>query len=262
MQPTQLGATMSESKKVTIVDTTIPIVEYQGQRVVTLDMIDKLHHRPDGTASRNFTTNKSRFEEGKHFYLIDFSKNNEFRSFGINIPARGINVITERGYSMLVKSFNDDFAWEVQEQLSDSYFDNSQPMSTAEFLVQQAQLMLEYDNRLKRMEQRQTSTEVMVAETRQDVRAAHEKANEAFEAAAAALQHKFGKTDYFTIIAYSSVIGIQLDMKEAKLRGAQAGQLSRKLDTTIIKVPDERFGKVNSYHESILKTVFSDISNK
>src|SRR5688500_7913354 len=98
---------MSESKSVTIVDTTIPIVEYKGQRVITLESIDKLHRRPDGTAKRNFISNKDKFEEGKHYYVIDFSKKNEFRSFGIDIPPRGITLISERGYSMLVKSFQD-----------------------------------------------------------------------------------------------------------------------------------------------------------
>lgn len=159
---------------------------------------------------------------------------------------------------MLVKSFQDDFAWEIQEQLSDSYFDNNKPMSTAEFLVHQAQLMLEYEKRLKQVEHRQTNTEVMIVEARQDIRIAHKKATEAFEAASAALQHKFGQSDYYTILAYSSANGISIDIQEAKLRGARASQLSRKNDKAIIKVPDERFGKVNSYHESILKIVFSD----
>jgi len=249
---------MEKSKSVTIVDTTIQIVEYQGQRVVTLEMIDRLHHRPEGTAKRNFTANKSRFEEGKHFYIVDYSKKDEFRTFGIEVPARGLILITERGYSMLVKSFNDDFAWEVQEQLSDSYFDNSKPMSTAEFLVQQAQLMLEYENRLKRVEQRQVNTEIAVAETRQHVRLAKEQAEKAFEAASAALQHKFGRPDYFTIIAYCSAHEIKISLEEAKLNGARASQISRQRDIAIIKVPDERFGKVNSYHESVLDQVFAD----
>lgn len=115
----------TQSKNITIFDTTVPIVEYQGQRVITLAMMDKLHHRADGTASRNFIKNKSRFEEGKHFYLyiVDFSQKNEFRSFEIEIPPRGLTLITELGYSLLVKSFDDDFAWEVQKKLSDSYFD-------------------------------------------------------------------------------------------------------------------------------------------
>ncbi|MCX7112841.1 MAG: ORF6N domain-containing protein [Proteobacteria bacterium] len=48
------------TNSITIVDTTITIVEYQGQRVITFSMMDKLHHRPEGTASRNFQQNKEK----------------------------------------------------------------------------------------------------------------------------------------------------------------------------------------------------------
>lgn len=89
----------------------------RGQRVITLALIDKLHRRPDGTARRNFSDNKDRFIEEKHFYLVDFSKKNEFRAFGIDVPPCGLTILTNRGYSMLVKLFTDDFSWEVQEQL-------------------------------------------------------------------------------------------------------------------------------------------------
>lgn len=36
----------------------ILIKEYKGQRVVTFKDIDMVHGRPDGTARRNFNTNK------------------------------------------------------------------------------------------------------------------------------------------------------------------------------------------------------------
>lgn len=41
----------------------ISIKEYKGKRVVTFKDIDMVHERPDGTAKRNFNTNKSRFVE-------------------------------------------------------------------------------------------------------------------------------------------------------------------------------------------------------
>jgi hypothetical protein len=114
------------AKSVTIVDTTIPVIEYQGQRVITLAMVDRLHRRPDGTAKRNLADNKERFVEGKHFYRIDFSKKCEFHTFGINIPPRGLMVVTETGYLMLVKSFTDDLAWQVQCTLVKTYFRTKQ----------------------------------------------------------------------------------------------------------------------------------------
>jgi hypothetical protein len=99
----------------------IPII-YRGQRVLTLAQIDKIHERPTGTASRNFQENKSRMTEGEDFYLVDFSQNNVFRLFGIEIPPRGLTVVTESGYLLLVKSFTDDLAWQIQRILVKAYF--------------------------------------------------------------------------------------------------------------------------------------------
>ncbi|MHB8365564.1 MAG: ORF6N domain-containing protein [Acidithiobacillus sp.] len=109
-------------KLVTIGNTEIPLVEYKGQRVVTFAMIDQVHGRPEGTAKRNLQENRHHLKEGEDFHLVDYAKKNEFRTFGIDIPPRGITVITETGYLMLVKSFTDDLAWEVQRQLVRCYF--------------------------------------------------------------------------------------------------------------------------------------------
>lgn len=100
----------------------INVVEYNGERVLTLKQIDQIHQRKEGTARFRFNDNKTRFKEGKHFYLIDYSQKCVFRPFGINIPPRGLIVVTERGYLLLVKSFTDDLSWQVQEQLIDVYF--------------------------------------------------------------------------------------------------------------------------------------------
>ena len=40
----------------------ISIKEYKGQRVVTFKDIDAVHERPDGTASRNFRSNKNSYK--------------------------------------------------------------------------------------------------------------------------------------------------------------------------------------------------------
>lgn len=103
-------------------NTLFPVVEYQGQRVVTFSMIDNVHQRVSGTANSNYKANKARFMEHEDTYLIDFSKKEEFHLFGIDIPTRGLRVFTEQGYMILVKSFNDDLAWQVQRQLVNSYF--------------------------------------------------------------------------------------------------------------------------------------------
>jgi len=98
-----------------------PVI-YKGQPVLTLSLIDSIHQRTSGTASRNFIKNKSRLIEGEDFYLVDFTKNSEFRCFEIEVPVRGLTVLTETGYLMLVKSFTDDLAWQVQRHLVKHYF--------------------------------------------------------------------------------------------------------------------------------------------
>jgi len=96
--------------------------EYNGKRVVTFKDIDEVHERPVGTASRNFITNRQRFINGVDFVKVkssDFSVN-EIR--GAEANNSGVTLITESGYLMLVKSFNDELAWQVQRELVDSYF--------------------------------------------------------------------------------------------------------------------------------------------
>jgi len=101
----------------------VPVIEYQGQRVVTLAMIDRLHCRPERTARRNFDQNKHRLVEGKDFYRVDNKGLHEFRVSGIfSEAATSGTLITESGYFMLVKSFTDDLAWAVQRELVDLYF--------------------------------------------------------------------------------------------------------------------------------------------
>ena len=108
---------------ITINNNSIERKLYNNQPVVTFKDIDLVHERPEGTASRNFRTNKKHFIENIDFYYVnvDKYKSDEIRRFGIDSP-RGGYLFTESGYLMLVKSFTDDLAWEVQRQLVNSYF--------------------------------------------------------------------------------------------------------------------------------------------
>lgn len=113
---------MNELKTVSINKADITVKEYQGKRVVTLKDIDLCHGRPDGTARRNFNQNKQHLIEGTDYFKIT---PNEFRTAFGNMDKRqqnDVTLITESGYMMLVKSFTDDLAWEVQRQLVNTYF--------------------------------------------------------------------------------------------------------------------------------------------
>jgi hypothetical protein len=244
--------------QIKVVDLTIPVIEFSGERVVTTQMVDTLHRLQPGTCHNFFLQNRHRLVSGKHFFLASTDEQRLFSKFNVVIPPTGLTLLTERGYSMVVKGFSDDFSWDVQEQLSDGYFDSKKPMSTAEFLVEQSQLILEHDNRINNLENESIRTQQHLLDTRQQVKVANDVANNALQAASAALEHKFGEPNHFTVMAFCRAKGLKIDLNEAKLRGARASQMTRSRSGTIYQVPDERFGKVNSYDENILKEIFSD----
>lgn len=107
-------------------DVEIPHLTYSGQPVLTFALIDKVHNRVEGTAKRNFSTNRKRFIDGEdYFYVTDSKGLDEIRtshSGVIKDAAREITLITESGYLMLVKSFTDDLSWQIQRQLVKLYF--------------------------------------------------------------------------------------------------------------------------------------------
>ena len=109
---------------ITIENTEMQIREYNGQRVVTFKDIDAVHGNKAGTAKRNFTRNKKHFIENEDFIVAtrDISKRDNLSLLNIDVPTRGITLLTESGYLLIAKSFTDDLSWKVQRQLVNAYF--------------------------------------------------------------------------------------------------------------------------------------------
>lgn len=112
------------SEVIDVCGTELMIKEFYDQRVVTFHDIDAVHKRPNGTASRNFRKNRKHFIVGTDYFEIN--QPDEIRRLGFERPQNGtpekIIFITEQGYLMIVKSFTDDLAWEVQRKLVNAYF--------------------------------------------------------------------------------------------------------------------------------------------
>lgn len=127
--------------------------EFKGQRVVTLKDIDLVHERPEGTARRNYNTNKKHLIEGEDYFVRNSSEaQNEF---GITAP-NGLVLMTEQGYLMLVKSFTDDLAWKVQRQLVNTYFKASDFMKN---LSTEMKAILMHDEKIVKIESRMDKLE-------------------------------------------------------------------------------------------------------
>lgn len=107
---------------VKIHDRQVERIEYKGKPVLTLKMVDEAHERRNGTASRNFGKNRERFIDGEDFFKVLPGEVKQRNSLIENVGAKGLILLTESGYLMLVKSLTDKLSWYVQRQLVDSYF--------------------------------------------------------------------------------------------------------------------------------------------
>ena len=107
------------------------IKEYEGKRVITFKDIDMVHDRPEGTARRNFNTNKKYFIEGEDYFKICANEIRTHKIMEISPKAHeDVTLMTESGYLMLAKSLTDDLSWDVQRKLVNDYFTVKEVQST------------------------------------------------------------------------------------------------------------------------------------
>ena len=156
------------SNLVEINNTELSVKEFNGQRVVTFKEIDTVHERPNGTARNSFVRNKKRFIKDTDYFVIKRDTDipmNVKRTMGIdliNIPPKGITLITESGYLMISKVFTDDLAWKVQRQLVSTYFkakETPQNNADSQFisaLSQMTETLSSINDRLSSLEKNQS----------------------------------------------------------------------------------------------------------
>lgn len=139
---------------VKINNTDLSVKEFNGQRVVTFKDIDMLHERVEGTAKRNFNEHKKHLIKDVDYFEVKQSDFQKYEIRTLEIPNRGLTLITESGYLMLVKSLQDDLAWKVQRELVNNYFRvkeivQARPLTTEEMLELQFKYAKEVKEEVK-----------------------------------------------------------------------------------------------------------------
>lgn len=126
--------------EIQINNTSFPVVEYAGQRVVTFAMIDRVHGRPEGTARAAFNRNRTHFIAGVDYEELgpDVIRTDLPEGTFSKFAPSGI-VLFESGYLMLTKPFTDDLAWKVQRELVNNYFRKTSE-SASQFPVPQTKV--------------------------------------------------------------------------------------------------------------------------
>lgn len=162
---------------VTINNKQLPAVEYLGQRVVTFAMIDDAHHRPEGTARRNFNEHRERFILGEDYFVVRADEIRMHKIYPISGKAQGeVVLLTEQGYLMVTKPFKDDLAWQVQRELVNGYFrtHRQQPLTEIEMIAAMAADAVRQQKRLNHVEEQiETVTEAVENIKRGNMRAGY-----------------------------------------------------------------------------------------
>jgi hypothetical protein len=117
------------------------------------------------------------------------------------------------------------------------------PMSPAEILIHQGQIMLTLEREQARQAEAQRALEVRQTATEQRL-AQMETAQ-----------------DHFTIIGWCRLVGRgSIPLTDAAKMGAKATAFCKNSDITMGQVPDQRFGKANTYPKWVLDSLFGDIA--
>lgn len=121
-------------------------IEWAGQVVITTSQLAEVYGTTTKNISNNFSRNKDRFAEGKHYFVLQGEELKEFMrvSSESGLPATTsiAYLWTRRGASRHCKILGTDRAWEQFDYLEDNYFDRqSRPTQFPTTVQGQIQLL-------------------------------------------------------------------------------------------------------------------------
>lgn len=104
----------------------LTITEFKDIRVLTTQQLSEQYATDNKTISNNFNRNKDRYQEGKHYILLqgedlkEFKTSHQFDESSIRVNQ--LYLWTEKGCLLHAKSLNTDKAWEAYDNLIENYF--------------------------------------------------------------------------------------------------------------------------------------------
>ena len=118
------------------IDTLSPITHNQIP-VVTTELLANLYGTDTANIKKNYSRNKDRFVEGKHYFLIKGEQLRELKnlvtsSHQVDKRTPKLTLWTERGAARHAKMLETDQAWEVFEKLEDCYFSQKEKSSSTD----------------------------------------------------------------------------------------------------------------------------------
>ena len=118
---------MSEIVKAEISPERLPEIIWEGEKVITTDVLAKLYGTTAVRIRQNHARNEDRYIEGKHYFKLVGDDLKQFKdrvssSDSVQKRAKSVTLWTERGAMRHAKALETEAAWDVFETLEDTYF--------------------------------------------------------------------------------------------------------------------------------------------
>jgi hypothetical protein len=106
-------------------NTQVEQIVYKETPVVTLKMVDQLHERLEGSARKSFNRHKKELTEGEDYFQVPYREWRELSAVSLTDISKQhapMIFLSETGYLLVIKPFNDKKSWEIQKQIVKTYF--------------------------------------------------------------------------------------------------------------------------------------------
>ena len=133
-------------------------INFKEERVLTTKQMSEVYETEENNIVKNFSNNKNRFEEGKHYHILTGEELRKFKREvnDVHVVANNVNKLylwTEKGANRMCKILDTDKAWEQFEILEETYFNvkykTFKPLSPTEILQLQLEAIKENENRIE-----------------------------------------------------------------------------------------------------------------
>ena len=221
----------------------LTVLEHNSIRVMTTEQLAEAYGCGAIHIQQNFKNNRERFVEGKHYFKLEGADLKAFKDSLENIEsvvgsrAPSLILWTKQGAARHSKMLGTERAWDVFDELEESYFNPMRNMTPEEFLLFSAQRMVEQAKEIKAANARidKVDERLLDVESKQMTIDEH----------------------HYTIIGYANLTGVRGVSRDAAARlGRKASAMSRKQGYHIGKEYDAKYGLVNTYHVDVLQEVF------
>ena len=221
----------------------LTVLEHNSIRVMTTEQLAEAYGCAPKQIQQNFNNNRVRFIARKHYFKLEGADLKAFKDSLENIEsvvgsrAPSLILWTKQGAARHRKMLGTERAWDVFDELEESYFNPMRNMTPEEFLLYSAQRMVEQAKAIKAANDRidKVDERLLEVESKQMTIDEH----------------------HYTIIGYANLRGVRGVSRDAAARlGRRASAMSRKQGYHIGKEYDAKYGLVNTYHVDVLQEVF------